>query len=687
MRRRRHQTKSEIDLERHAKLFHLDSWAAGRDLHAAGAVEPLERDAQGRLIAALVSDGVEEIETHSVYVDWDDTDPEASPSGFLSGDCSCPSGLGCEHVVAALCWSLLEAEAPDAPDTEPKNAPQPRSGRQPGRTVGPSEPARPVMDQWLALVRCAVAEEPPLAERSGPQQGLLYALSWETAPFSGLCLELRAAAKNKHCGEGRYIAATPFRLRNRHLRQPPRIMQPSDQDILHLVCQAARPLEDTAQRGSSTWLLPPAAAPIILEAVLATGRGHWTDPINPPLTHGEARAGGAAWAIRSDGSQRLTFQLQDPGQEEIEILPLPTPWYVTEAEAGRITTGLPQPALDAIAHCPWLEPADVAGHLERLGAELPPEAFAALPSPWELQHRRLKARPRPVLRLSTRDCRAASMGYPTGQPRIAIAELCFDYEPIDAETGLAPIRVSAADPGERTVQLQGDTVVTVDRNRRDEQRAADELSALTCLPDSFTPFLVNDPATAEAAPPRLYIAPDERTWQSALARLPNLQEQGWRIETEPDFPLAPAREPEACELHVDPQDEGWFSLTAGVVIDGERIDLLPPLLTALRELPADARAALTNPDDSTWDEGYLPVRLEDGRSLAMPLSRLRPLLATLLELFDRDLKDGQIRLPAADVGRLTDLEAEGWPWQGPAQIRQLAERLTAPLEPAPTPPV
>ena len=684
MSKRRRRDPAQQALEAHDGLFRRDSWARGRDLHAAGAVTPLEKDAEGRVVAARVTDFVDEDELQdlSVFLEWADGDPEASRSGFLSGDCSCDPGLGCEHVVAALAYTFLGPIDPEG-ETEATSTAQPGGAAE--RPVAPDGPAQPAMERWLDLVRGAAAEEPPVLERPGTQKGLLYAISWREAPFAGLCLELRAAAKNKHCGDGRYLAATPFRLRSRHFRQPPRLLQRSDLEILDLACQAAQPLEGSAHDGSSAWLLPPAAAPTILEAVLATGRAHWIDPVNEPLALGDPEPGKAVWDLNPDGCQRLTFCLAEPQEAEVTVLPLPTPWYVGDGHAGRIATDLPQPALDAVAHCPWLLPEEASEYWQRLRAELPAEALAALPAPPELGQQHFAAQPRPVLRLGARECRATSLGYPPGEYRVAVAELCLDYEPAHPDGELAPVRVSPTDPDRTVRTLQGETLLTLERDLQAEQQAADQLGDLTALPDAFTPFLASDPEAMEETAPRLYVGTDAADWRRFLARLPELHRQGWRVETDPGFPLGVPREPDACELSVNQRDDGWFSLGAGIVLDGERIDLLAPLLTALHELPADARSALADPDDPTWDEGHLPVPLEDGRTVAMPLSRLRPLLATLLELFDRDAAGDGLLLPPADAARLADLEANGWPWQGPERLRSLAERLTAPLEPAPAP--
>ena len=75
----------------------------------------------------------------------------------------------------------------------------------------------------------------------------------------------------------------------------------------------------------------------------------------------------------------------------------------------------------------------------------------------------------------------------------------------------------------------------------------------------------------------------------------------------------------------------WFSLDLGIVIEGERIPLLPVLAQAVRHLEAGPR----RPGPLGAAPGTtLFARLDDGRVIALPTDRVGPMLETLIELFD-----------------------------------------------------
>ena len=90
-----------------------------------------------------------------------------------------------------------------------------------------------------------------------------------------------------------------------------------------------------------------------------------------------------------------------------------------------------------------------------------------------------------------------------------------------------------------------------------------------------------------------------------------------------------------------------------MVVDGERVSLLPVLAEALRRLaPGTAAAELA-------DATTFYARLEDGRVLALPAERVRPRLATLVELFDAKAlsADGRLDVSLSQALALAEHEA------------------------------
>ena len=171
---------------------------------------------------------------------------------------------------------------------------------------------------------------------------------------------------------------------------------------------------------------------------------------------------------------------------------------------------------------------------------------------------------------------------------------------------------------------------------------------------------------------------------------PLLEAEGWRVEVADDFPLAlavpgdadwrlaVADAASACGgPSVDGSGINWFDAALGVEVDGNRIDILPAVVQMLRLLPPDR-----DPGDAPVGEptGYATILQGDGRTLALPYARLRPILSALWWLFARDevaAADGKpIRLSRWQAGELTGMAQDaGVAVVAPERVALLARTL------------
>jgi superfamily II DNA or RNA helicase len=116
--------------------------------------------------------------------------------------------------------------------------------------------------------------------------------------------------------------------------------------------------------------------------------------------------------------------------------------------------------------------------------------------------------------------------------------------------------------------------------------------------------------------------------------LPQLREDGWRIEIDPAFPyrIVAAGDDWRAEVY-DGASSQWFELELGVDVEGKRVSLLPLLIDALRrsglDLSADAAALarLGKP---------LLGKLPNGAYVALAPERVARVLSTLAGLFGDD---------------------------------------------------
>jgi non-specific serine/threonine protein kinase len=188
--------------------------------------------------------------------------------------------------------------------------------------------------------------------------------------------------------------------------------------------------------------------------------------------------------------------------------------------------------------------------------------------------------------------------------------------------------------------------------------------------------------------------PDDAAWLHFVREgLPQLREQGWQIRLQPDFQFNLATLG-AWHVGIQESAEGdWFDLEMGIEVDGEQVSLLPILLHAIRHSPwlLTGEALAQRGDD---EELLVPLPRSHGigRRVALPFGRLKPLLASLGELYFREDEIGEaegerLRLGRADAARLAALD--GVPalhWLGGERLREFARRLQQlPQQPVTTP--
>ena len=125
------------------------------------------------------------------------------------------------------------------------------------------------------------------------------------------------------------------------------------------------------------------------------------------------------------------------------------------------------------------------------------------------------------------------------------------------------------------------------------------------------------------------------------------------------------------------EDGGWFDLTLGTEIDGQRIDLVPLLTPLLRGGPVAWKSMPTA-------DGAVLLPHGEKRLLRVPLALLHSLHDHLIALFSRERSEAW-SLNAWDAGVLAALDGFGVTVLGGERLRAIADAVMTPLSPAPTP--
>lgn len=139
-------------------------------------------------------------------------------------------------------------------------------------------------------------------------------------------------------------------------------------------------------------------------------------------------------------------------------------------------------------------------------------------------------------------------------------------------------------------------------------------------------------------PGEMFTLADDAAWLAfAQDGVPALREKNWLIDIGDNFHFNVQPVEEWYAQVEEESGHQWFDLQLGIVVNGERHSLLPILLHLLRSQPQlmdPASLAQRNDDE------LLLIELGDGRfgakpdgKVALPYGRIKPLMATLGELY------------------------------------------------------
>lgn len=104
------------------------------------------------------------------------------------------------------------------------------------------------------------------------------------------------------------------------------------------------------------------------------------------------------------------------------------------------------------------------------------------------------------------------------------------------------------------------------------------------------------------------------------------------------------------KIDIHESKEFWFGVSLGIEVEGETIALLPVLQRALSKLTGYSPKQI----ESLGRDGKFFGRLEDGRILILPFSRVKAILTNLVELLSREVNEAtELKLSLAQINAVT----------------------------------
>ena len=216
----------------------------------------------------------------------------------------------------------------------------------------------------------------------------------------------------------------------------------------------------------------------------------------------------------------------------------------------------------------------------------------------------------------------------------------------------------------------------IPRHRVSEMEAVQTLYALDLRPGAEQPPVSlkklakpphGDGGTLWAVDRKEWPHPDFYWQRFRHEGTPALERRGWEVQFSAHVGLKPLIfRTDTWRAEIVEEGRGWFSLSAGFEIDGEKFELQPILAALVENRFLEVTADLPKGQE-------FMIFLPDGRGLALPVGRFRNILTTLGELMEFNFTEGPIKLSKLDAALLTkgdELEIEGVD-----EIEELARRV------------
>ena len=221
--------------------------------------------------------------------------------------------------------------------------------------------------------------------------------------------------------------------------------------------------------------------------------------------------------------------------------------------------------------------------------------------------------------------------------------------------------------------------ITKPRDRAEEMKALNVLYALDLLPGAEEPPVSLKKIARPDVDGSLWV-PNKKEWQPSIywqrfyhEGIKALEKRGWSVSVENDT-IHPPLQFNASSWEVEFVDEGkgWFSLSAGFAVDGQKMDLQPILATLVEYNFLEVTANLPSGQE------FL-IFLPDGRALTLPVGRFRKILVNLGELVNYKFDGKKMKLHKVEVASVAEVLADDSLSEDlPDEVRNIAKEGSLP---------
>ena len=406
----------------------------------------------------------------------------------------------------------------------------------------------------------------------------------------------------------------------------------------------------------------------ILPEMIATLRCHWQNTAHPPLKQGPARTANLEWVSAQPGYKQLICHVSGGNCTTLALKPM---WYVDPQSwtVGIVHSSVSPDVIAKLLSAPPMTDNQIQALNKALG-----KSAITLAAPKVKKVTKLDAAMVPHLQLMLVDVLLPN-------PFDAKANLAVKIPVVECGFNYHGVTVSGQNT-DAAVRVRHELKnYEIARDFAAEQQVIEQLLATGLKPISDFATISVPKKEAKKSFFVLGAEQDAEAWlQFNLHELPKLRALNWQVSLQADYPyqVVDSQQVEWYTQLYESPGQKWFNIELGISIDGEKINLLPVLVTAIEKYVGGQEGAPALPTS-----GFILTKLPDGRLLPVPVERLKPILNVLTELYDRHSlnKQGRLKLSRIRAAQLLALEKNvaehlRFRWWGGKHLEGLIERLS-----------
>lgn len=571
----------------------------------------------------------------------------------IEGECSCYIGYNCKHVTATL-YQAIEDQKPSIAHTA-SNMASPNIERDKSEN-----------NFWSHFLTTSTTPDKTNKTTASQKrkQRIIYIL--DLIDFRGqleLNVKIYLAYILKNDNNGHLTRFSTTSIAHKTLLN-------KEHALVLFYLDAIKTQSNQSIMFDNDYILTGDMAETTLQHVLKTNCCHWEDKSNPILRLGRPRKTKFTWEATSTGLQHLKSTFRDAS---IMSLPTAPPFYLNNDKTtiGKITSDLDDATTAKLINdTPPLPPKQAKQFSTALKKNKQLSEHFPLPTVYK-QSRPKKHNMIPCLSLykGTLEIDDSSTFYPSTKTIEApLACISFQYGsqtiPLDSDTQKDVIEF-----------VEKDTLMRITRDHKQEIQAIKMIQDLDFF--AISPPHAKHPHVNQHTFHIGHLEDTQSQLEFMFEHLPKLKANNWQIDISDDFPLEciDAEEDNWYTEIEEQTDYDWFGFELGIMIDKEKINILPLLVELIRQQPEimTPKSIQTLPDDHKF---YLT--LPDKRHIVVEAKRVKKILSTLVELFNYDsLKGGQLPISRLQAGQVFDLQQNlSAKWLGGENLKTLGQKLS-----------